>query len=71
VTAIKEILDAAIKQGGTTLKDFVGGDGKPGYFQQTLHVYGKTGEKCPRCDLPLTSVKLAARNSVYCSQCQK
>lgn len=71
VSAIKEILEAAIKQGGTTLKDFVGGDGKPGYFQQTLHVYGKTGEKCPKCELPLTSVKLAARNSVYCQHCQK
>jgi len=70
VIAIKKILEEAIKQGGTTLKDFVGGDGKPGYFQQTLHVYGKTGELCPSCDKPLTSVKLAARNSVYCSHCQ-
>tara|TARA_R110001583_G_scaffold164447_1_gene316939 strand:- start:19764 stop:20576 length:813 start_codon:yes stop_codon:yes gene_type:complete len=70
VIAIKEILEEAIKQGGTTLKDFVGGDGKPGYFQQTLHVYGKTGELCPSCEKPLTSIKLAARNSVYCSHCQ-
>jgi formamidopyrimidine-DNA glycosylase len=70
VSAIKKILEEAIKQGGTTLKDFVGGDGKPGYFQQTLHVYGKTGELCPTCEKPLTSVKLAARNSVYCSHCQ-
>jgi len=69
-SAIKEILSEAIKQGGTTLKDFVGGDGKPGYFQQTLHVYGKTGELCPHCETPLTSVKLAARNSVYCVNCQ-
>lgn len=71
VDAIKLILDQAIKQGGTTLKDFVGGDGKPGYFQQTLHVYGKTGELCPSCEKPLTSVKLASRNSVYCSHCQR
>ncbi|TEW53177.1 bifunctional DNA-formamidopyrimidine glycosylase/DNA-(apurinic or apyrimidinic site) lyase [Psychromonas sp. RZ22] len=70
VDAIKKILDEAIKQGGTTLKDFVGGDGKPGYFQQTLYVYGKTGELCPTCKQPLTSVKLAARNSVYCHHCQ-
>ncbi|WP_299668518.1 bifunctional DNA-formamidopyrimidine glycosylase/DNA-(apurinic or apyrimidinic site) lyase [uncultured Psychromonas sp.] len=70
VISIKKILEEAVKQGGTTLKDFVGGDGKPGYFQQTLHVYGKTGELCPGCDKPLTSVKLAARNSVYCSHCQ-
>jgi formamidopyrimidine-DNA glycosylase len=70
-TAIKEILDAAIKQGGTTLKDFVGGDGKPGYFQQTLHIYGKTGDDCPKCKSALKSLKLASRNSVYCPKCQK
>lgn len=70
VSAIKEILTEAIKQGGTTLKDFVGGDGKPGYFQQTLHVYGKTGERCPTCQTPLKSVKLSARNSVFCPNCQ-
>ena len=71
VDIIKEILQQAIKQGGTTLKDFVGGDGKPGYFQQTLHVYGKAGEKCPNCDTPLKTVKLAARTTVYCSKCQR
>lgn len=69
--AIKQILEEAIKQGGTTLKDFVGGDGKPGYFQQTLHIYGKTGSDCPKCKSPLKSLKLASRNSVYCSTCQK
>lgn len=71
VEVIKVILEAAIKQGGTTLKDFVGGDGKPGYFQQTLHIYGKSGENCPQCNSALKSIKLAARNSVYCPNCQK
>jgi len=71
VTAIKEILQQAIRQGGTTLRDFVGGDGKPGYFQQTLHVYGKAGHKCPHCNTPLKAVRLAARNSVYCPKCQR
>ena len=71
VDAIKRILTEAIKQGGTTLKDFVGGDGKPGYFQQTLHIYGKTGCDCPKCGEKLKSIKLAARNSVYCSKCQR
>jgi len=71
VEAIKEILTQAIKQGGTTLKDFVGSDGKPGYFQQTLHVYGKAGEECPNCETALKTVKLAARTTVYCPQCQK
>ena len=71
VDAIKDILQKAIQQGGTTLKDFVGGDGKPGYFQQTLQVYGKSGEQCPHCKTPLKSIKLAARNSVYCPKCQR
>lgn len=69
--AIKSILQVAIKQGGTTLKDFVGGDGKPGYFQQTLLIYGKTGQQCPNCRADLKSLKLASRNSVYCAKCQK
>lgn len=68
---IKVTLEEAIKQGGTTLRDFVGGDGKPGYFQQTLHIYGKTGHNCPKCQTALKSLKLASRNSVYCPKCQK
>lgn len=71
VEEIKVILTEAIKQGGTTLKDFVGGDGKPGYFQQTLHIYGKRGSNCPKCKVALKSLKLASRNSVYCPKCQK
>ena len=46
---IKTVLAAAIKQGGTTLRDFVGGDGKPGYFKQELHVYGRSGQPCNQC----------------------
>ena len=71
VDAIKTILEQAIQQGGTTLKDFVGGDGKPGYFQQTLHIYGKAGLPCPNCQTPLKTVRLAARASVYCPKCQR
>ncbi|MFT6986874.1 MAG: formamidopyrimidine-DNA glycosylase [Psychromonas sp.] len=71
VDIIKRILQQAIQQGGTTLKDFVGSDGKPGYFQQTLQVYGKAGQNCPHCETPLKAIKLAARNSVYCAKCQR
>lgn len=71
VDNIKNILQLAIQQGGTTLRDFVGGDGKPGYFQQTLHIYGKAGQNCPHCNTPLKAVRLAARNSVYCPKCQR
>ncbi len=68
---IKEVLAAAIKQGGTTLKDFSQTDGKPGYFAQSLYVYGRGGEKCLKCESILEEVKLGQRASVFCPQCQK
>jgi len=71
VEAIKEVLQEAIKQGGTTLRDFVGGDGKPGYFAQQLNVYGREGEPCPVCGKPIRQIVLGQRASYYCPQCQK
>jgi formamidopyrimidine-DNA glycosylase len=68
---IKQVLAAAIKQGGTTLKDFVGSDGKPGYFKQELNVYGRAGKKCVRCEALLTEIRQNNRATVYCVQCQK
>jgi len=49
VIAIKKILKAAIKQGGTTLRDFTREDGQPGYFAQKLQVYGRADQACPLC----------------------
>ncbi|MBA4503567.1 bifunctional DNA-formamidopyrimidine glycosylase/DNA-(apurinic or apyrimidinic site) lyase [Marinobacterium marinum] len=71
VAAIKRVLAAAIEQGGTTLRDFVGGDGKPGYFKQELHVYGRAGEPCHQCGEILSEVKLGQRSTVFCRQCQR
>ena len=71
VDNIKRVLARAIEQGGTTLKDFVGGDGKPGYFAQELMVYGRGGQPCVRCDKPLKEIRIAQRATVYCTQCQK
>ena len=68
---IKQVLTSAIEQGGTTLKDFVGGDGKPGYFAQQLHVYGRAGLPCTSCGRPLREVRLGQRSSVYCVACQR
>ncbi len=68
---IKVVLSEAIKQGGTTLRDFVNEQGKPGYFQQSLSVYGKAGESCVQCLTPIKQVKIAQRASYYCSSCQK
>jgi len=58
VTAIQDVLQAAIKAGGTTLRDFYGGDGEPGYFQQDLAVYGRDNEPCRKCKRPISVVVL-------------
>ncbi|MCY7295762.1 bifunctional DNA-formamidopyrimidine glycosylase/DNA-(apurinic or apyrimidinic site) lyase [Alteromonas sp. a30] len=71
VSAAKLILENAIHQGGTTLKDFIGGDGKPGYFAQELLTYGRAGLPCITCNTTLKDIKLNNRASVYCPKCQK
>ena len=60
-----------IKQGGTTLRDFVGGDGKPGYFAQQLNVYGRTGEACPVCGTAIKQLQQGQRSTYYCPRCQR
>ncbi|MBY4678839.1 bifunctional DNA-formamidopyrimidine glycosylase/DNA-(apurinic or apyrimidinic site) lyase [Marinobacterium arenosum] len=71
VEEIKRVLAQAIKQGGTTLKDFVGSDGKPGYFAQQLNVYGRAGEPCPGCGTALQEIRLGQRSTVFCRHCQR
>ena len=68
---IKQVLTSSIEQGGTTLRDFVGGDGKPGYFAQKLYVYGRAGETCKRCGTVLRERRLGQRSTVYCVTCQR
>ncbi|KJZ17785.1 5-hydroxymethyluracil DNA glycosylase [Halomonas sp. S2151] len=69
--AAKEVLAAAITQGGTTLRDFVSGTGEPGYFAQRLNVYGRAGAPCRRCGGELKHVTLGQRASVFCPRCQR
>lgn len=69
--AIKDVLGRAITQGGTTLRDFTRPDGLPGYFAQTLHVYGREGQPCTRCQRPLKSARIGQRASVWCPHCQR
>lgn len=68
--AIKQVLSKAVAEGGTTLRDFVGGDGKPGYFKQELQVYGRGGEPCRTCGKTLKEIRLGQRATVFCSACQ-
>ena len=71
VVCCKQVLSAAIKQGGTTLRDFVDSEGKPGYFKQQLQVYGRAGQACVTCDQLLTESRLGQRSTVYCKRCQR
>ncbi len=71
VQAIKTVLAASIKQGGTTLRDFSGGDGKPGYFKQHLRVYGREGEPCTSCGQSIRLIRQGQRASYLCTQCQR
>jgi formamidopyrimidine-DNA glycosylase len=65
------ILNRAIAQGGSTLRDFVNPDGNPGYFAQTLNVYGREGKPCLICNTPINTIKQAGRSTFYCPHCQK
>ncbi len=70
VEQIKLILQQAILAGGTTLKDFLKSDGKPGYFAIQLQAYGRAGLPCSICQTPFTSMKISQRTTSYCTQCQ-
>ena len=69
-SSIKDVLTKAIKAGGTTLRDFYGGDGEAGYFQQQLEAYGREDEPCRYCNTPIRSIVQGQRSTYYCKQCQ-
>ena len=71
VEATKQTLHDAIDAGGSSLRDFVGGDGVRGYFQQRYYVYGSGGEPCRVCGTTLKNLRLGQRASVYCPRCQR
>lgn len=70
VAEVKRILQAAITQGGTTLRNFTNSEGKPGYFKQQLRVYGRNGQPCRQCQTTLEETRINGRSSVFCPQCQ-
>lgn len=68
---IKFVLKRSITMGGTTLRDFVNSEGKPGYFKQVLNVYDRAGQPCRVCGSLLKLIKSFQRQTVYCPECQK
>lgn len=71
VTAIQQVLQQAIAEGGTTLQDFVNSVGEPGYFARALKVYGRAGEPCLHCGSVIKKVVLGQRSTFYCGRCQR
>lgn len=68
--AIQTILQYAIQAGGTSLKDFLQADGKPGYFKLQLQIYNRSGLPCPHCTTLLEKLTISQRSSTFCPQCQ-
>ena len=71
VSAIKATLQAAIRAGGSTLRDFVGADGGSGYAQQRHYVYDRAGKNCRRCRTPIRKLLQGQRSTYYCPTCQR
>lgn len=71
VQKIQETLKESIALGGSSLRDFVGSDGNPGYFQQHYWVYGRAGETCRACNTIIRQIRQGQRSTFYCSRCQK
>jgi len=68
---IRRVLENAVDQGGTTLRDFVREDGSPGYFALSLKIYGRAGEPCPGCGIPIRQRRIGQRSSFFCPSCQR
>lgn len=69
--AVRDVLTEAIGDGGSTLRDYVNGQGKPGRYQLRYYVYGRAGERCRVCGSSVRSHYLGQRNTFWCPGCQK
>ena len=68
---IKDVIQDAIKAGGSSLKDFANTEGDLGYFQHSFDVYGREGEECNSCTAPIRRIVQSGRSSFFCSTCQR
>jgi formamidopyrimidine-DNA glycosylase len=68
--ATRDVLAAAIDQGGTTLNDFRDASGEMGYFQVRLQAYGREAQPCPRCGRSILRITQSGRSTFYCPGCQ-
>jgi formamidopyrimidine-DNA glycosylase len=68
--AISKVLERAIESRGSSIRNYVGGTGLLGNYQQEFRVYGRTGKPCQRCKRPIERIRLAGRSTHFCPQCQ-
>ena len=69
--AVVTVLNRAIDKRGSSIRDYVGGSGQPGQYQEEFRVYGRTGKPCMRCGRPIVRIRLAGRSTHFCSRCQR
>jgi formamidopyrimidine-DNA glycosylase len=69
--AVEAVLTRAIASRGSSIRDYVGGSGLQGGYQEEFRVYGRTGQPCRVCETSLRRTRLAGRSSHYCPKCQK
>lgn len=71
LASVKKVLREAIALGGSSISDYVDADGEEGFFQLQHRVYGREGEPCLICQVPVKRIVIAGRSSHYCPRCQK
>jgi formamidopyrimidine-DNA glycosylase len=69
--AVKTVLRRAIEQRGSSIRNYVGGSGLEGRYQDEFRVYGRSGEPCPSCQTSIKRIRLAGRSTHYCPECQR
>jgi formamidopyrimidine-DNA glycosylase len=69
--AVVTVLERAINKRGSSIRDYVGGSGQKGEYQDEFRVYGRTGMPCVRCGVPIRCIRLAGRSTHFCPRCQR
>lgn len=69
--AVALVLERAINQRGSSIRNYIGGSGLKGRFQDEFNVYGRTGQSCFRCGSTIARIQLAGRSTHFCPGCQK
>ena len=69
--ALQQVLEHAIRLGGSSVSDYVDAEGVRGFFQLEHCVYRRTGEPCRRCETPIRRIVVGGRSTHYCPRCQR